>query len=92
MSDGNGGTDTATLEITVDGLEAPPTLSIQMSGSSLEILWPSSTTGFSLYSSTNLLTPVVWSPVTNTPSIQGEDWMVTIPIAEAPPFFRLENP
>ena len=92
VSDGNGGTDTATLEITVDGLEAPPSLTIQASGSSLEIMWPTSATGFSLYCSSNLTPSAVWAAVTNTPIIQGDEWMVTMPINEALPFFRLQNP
>ncbi len=103
VSDGNGGTDTATLEITVDAPSSanleiavtsaiPPTISIQVSGFNLEVLWPASYTAYSLYSSTNLTPPVVWSSVTNTPIIQGDDWMVTIPIGEAPPFFQLESP
>jgi hypothetical protein len=90
VSDGNGGTDTATLQITVDNAVTPPVLSIQVSGSNLEILWPSSTTGFSLYSSTNLMPPVVWLSMTNTPILQGDDWMVVIPLDGAPQFFRLE--
>jgi hypothetical protein len=92
VDDGNGGTDTATLQITVDSAATSPVMSIQLSGSNLEILWPSSTAGFSLYCSTNLLPPVVWSSVTNPPIIQGDDWMVTLPIAEAPQFFQLQSP
>ena len=92
VSDGNGGVDTATLEITVEPLLGPPMLSIQPSGSNLEILWPAPSSGYSLYGTTNLLAPVVWSAVTNTPILQGEDWMVVLPIAGAPQFFRLENP
>ena len=92
VSDGNGGSGTATLEITVDGLEAPPSLTIQASGSSLEIMWPTSATGFSLYCSSNLTPSAVWAAVTNTPIIQGDEWMVTMPINEALPFFRLQNP
>jgi hypothetical protein len=90
ISDGNGGTDTATLEITVVNELTQPTLSIQMSGSDLQILWPSSVTGFSLYGTTNLSTNVVWSAVTNPPVIHQDDWMVTMPIEEAPSYFRLE--
>ena len=92
VSDGSGGTDTATLNITVDSALAPPSLSIQVSGPSFEILWPASYVTYSLYSSTNLLPPIVWSSVTNTPVSVGDDWVVTLPIVEAPQFFRLQNP
>ena len=83
--------DTATLNITVIA-EISPALSIQVSGSDLDILWPASATGFNLYSTTNLLPPVVWSSVTNTPIIQGDNWMVSIPIGGANYYFRLEIP
>ena len=83
--------DTATLSITVIAA-TPPALSIQVSGSNLEVLWPASATGFSLYSTTNLLPSVVWSSVTNTPIIQGDNWMVTLPIGGANYYFRLETP
>ena len=84
--------DTATLNITVDSAPTPPTMSIQVSGSNLEILWPASYVTYSLYSSTDLSPPIVWSSVTNTPVILGDDWVVTLPLVEAPQFFRLESP
>ena len=83
--------DTATLSITVIAA-TPPALSIQVSGSNLEVLWPASATGFSLYSTTNLLPSVVWSSVTNTPIIQGDNWMVTLPIGGANYYFQLATP
>ena len=85
--------DTATLNVTVESAPVPPpAVSIQLSGSNFEILWPAPSTGYSLYGTTNLLAPVVWSAVTNTPIIQGADWMVVLPIAGAPQFYRLEAP
>ena len=84
--------DTATLNITVDSAPPPPTMSTQLSGSNLEILWPSSYTAYSLYGTTNLLAPVVWSVVTNTPVIQGDDWMVDMPMDGTNQFFRLMAP
>jgi hypothetical protein len=92
VDDGNGGTDTATLQIWVGSAPTPPAMSIQVSGSSLEILWPSSATGLSLYGTTNLLPPVAWSSVTNPPVIQGDSWMVSIPIDGTNHFFRLMAP
>ena len=92
VSDGDGGTDTATLQIWVGSAPTPPAISIQVSGSDLAILWPASATGFSLYGTTNLLSPVSWTTVTNIPVVQGDDWMVVMPIVGAPNFFRLESP
>jgi beta-glucanase (GH16 family) len=93
VTDGIAAPVSATLEITVESTSPPPpALSILVSGPNLEIMWPSSTTGFSLYSSTNLVPPVLWSSVTNAPIIQGDDWMVVMPLVGAPQFFRLENP
>jgi beta-glucanase (GH16 family) len=84
--------DTAPLSITVETASEPPTMSVQLSGLNLEILWPTSAAAMSLYGTTNLLPPVVWSSVTNTPVIQGENWMVTVPIVGDAHFFRLEAP
>ena len=92
VSDGINSPVSASLEITVESAPLPPRLSVQMSGANLEILWPSSYTSYSLYSSTNLLPPVLWSAVTNTPILQGDDWMVTLPAGGAPQFFRLQAP
>ncbi len=70
----------------------PPVMSIQQSGSNLEILWPASASAFGLYGTTNLLPPAAWLPVTNTPVDQGDSWMVSIPILGTNQFFRLEAP
>jgi endoglucanase Acf2 len=90
VSDGVNSPVTATLQITVDSAPVPPVLSIQSSGTNLEVLWPVSSSGFSLYSCTNLIPPVTWSAVPNTPVVHGEDWMVTMPMGESPQYFRLE--
>jgi hypothetical protein len=84
--------DTATLNITVNSAQPPPVLDIRMSGSDMEILWPSSYTGYSLYGTTNLLPPVVWSPLTNAPVGEGDHWMISMPMDEDHKFFRLMAP
>jgi hypothetical protein len=84
--------DTATLSITVDSAQPPPVMHVRMSGSDVEVLWPSSSSGYSLYCTTNLLTPGMWLPVTNVPSLQTNDWMVSMPVSGACCFFRLEAP
>jgi hypothetical protein len=83
--------DTATLNITVDPAPVPPGMRIRMSGSSLEILWPTSAVPFTLCGSTNLLPPVVWSAVTNPPVNGGDHWRVSMPADEVQHFFRLED-
>jgi hypothetical protein len=89
ISDGNGGTDTATLQITVANELILPKITIQSAGSNLEVLWPSSFSEFSLECSTNLLSSG-WAAVTNSPVLQDDNWVVTLPITDAPPFFRLK--
>jgi hypothetical protein len=84
--------DTAELNITVDSAPVPPVMSIETAGSQVEILWPASSNGFSLYCTTNLMEPVVWSPVTNIPSIQTNGWTVSMPVHESSCFFRLKYP
>jgi hypothetical protein len=84
--------DTATLNITVDSTLPPPVLNIEVSGSNIEVFWPASPAGFSLYGATSLEPPVVWSSVTNIPVSQGDQWTVSIPNDEAPRFFRLVAP
>jgi endoglucanase Acf2 len=71
--------------------QTPPIMSSRLSGSNLEVLWPSSATGFNLYGTTNLLPPIVWTLVTNTPSIQGDSWVVSMPMGEQAQFFILES-
>ena len=89
VSDGIAAPVSATLEIAVYS-GTPPSINIQVSESSFEISWPATYTTYSLFGTTNLVPPVIWSAVTNTPSIQGDDWMVTIPTDQAPSYFQLE--
>ena len=84
--------DTANLNITVESAPVPPTMTFQVSGSVLEVLWPSSYATYNLYSSTSLLPPVAWSVVTNAPVIQGDNWMVALPMGGTNQFFRLMTP
>jgi hypothetical protein len=44
----------------------PPTLSLVRSGANLIFTWPTNATGFTLQSTTNLVSPVVWT--TNSPA------------------------
>ena len=55
-----------------------PKLSVSSSGSDVAVQWPAYATNFVLESTTNLLPPTVWSPVTNTPSTLNGFFRVTV--------------
>jgi hypothetical protein len=63
------------------GLTIPPQLAIIASGTNVIVTWPTNETGFTLQSSTSLVSPV-WS------SISGQ-FAVTNPISGSQQFFRL---
>ena len=69
---------------------APPQLaaSLSLGGSQATLSWPGWAVGFSLLAATNLVSPVQWSPVTNTVSA-GDPMRVTVPIEGEMKFFRL---
>jgi uncharacterized repeat protein (TIGR03803 family) len=48
---------------TVFSLALPPPLGIVLAGTNVVLSWPSNVTGFNLQSTTNLVPPIVWSPV-----------------------------
>jgi hypothetical protein len=66
------------------GLTVPPQLAIIPSGTNVIVTWPTNETGFTLQSSTNLISPV-WS------SVSGQ-FAVTNPISGSQQFFRLFSP
>jgi len=55
----------------------PPQLSIALAGNSLVLTWPGNATGFSLQSTANLNSPVVWSAVAPAPVIVQGQFAVT---------------
>lgn len=80
------------IEVMQAPLLIPPRLSGILFDFNFEMYWPASATAFNLYSTTNLLPPAVWSPVTNAPIIQGDYWKVSMPVVGTPQFFMLEAP
>jgi len=66
-------------------------LSFSRAGGNLTFAWPTNSWNFNLESTTNLDAPVVWTPVTNVPAIEGEQDTVTIPIGSGRQFFRLSG-
>ena len=91
VTDGIAAPVSATLKIAVYSA-IPPVVNVEVSGSDMELVWPSSYTTYNLYSCTNLLPPVVWTSVTNPPVIQGDDLKVTLPTDGSPKYFRLMAP
>jgi hypothetical protein len=67
-------------------------LNISRAGANLIIAWPINPWNCSLQSATNLLAPVVWSPVSSpAPVVIGGQNTVTLPIGSAGQFFRLQG-
>lgn len=81
----------------VFGLSCPsPELKISQAGATIDIMWPTGVAGFSyntytLHSTTNLVFPVFWCIVTNTPSVINSNYVVTNSISGAQTFYRLSQ-
>jgi uncharacterized repeat protein (TIGR03803 family) len=76
---------------TVFSLFIPPQLTIIPSAANVVLTWPTNATGFTLQSTTNLVSPTVWN--TNLPSpivVNGQN-TVTNPISGAQQFYRLSQ-
>jgi hypothetical protein len=89
-TDSAGLTNSATVQIYV--LRAPlPQLTINLDGNSqVDITWLSSATNYLLQASTNLLSGN-WTVVTNTPVAADAEQTVTVDLAPASTFFRLQS-
>jgi hypothetical protein len=68
----------------------PPQLAILQSASNVIMTWPTSVTGFTLQSSTNL-SSAVWSTVTPSPVVVNGQNTVTNPISGTQRFYRLSQ-
>jgi uncharacterized repeat protein (TIGR03803 family) len=71
-------------------------LTIILSGPNVILTWPTNVagfnySGFSLQSTTNLASPVVWSPVSVTPVIINGQNTMTNPVSGTQQFYRLIN-
>lgn len=69
----------------------PPPLGLSVGNGSIQLSWPAWTTNYSyqLYSTTNLLPPVVWTPVTNSVVNTGDNLTMTLPLDPGNRFFQL---
>jgi autotransporter-associated beta strand protein len=70
-----------------------PALNVSAANSLLLLSWPDWASAYSLHSTTNLTPPSVWSPVTNSPILGGDQWNVVVPVSSAcSQLFRLMSP
>ena len=86
------GLSTATNTVTISA--APPALTIAQTGpGELSLSWPTWATGYTLYSTTNLAPPVVWSQATDaTLSTNGAAITAALLATNNTRFFRLTTP
>jgi len=69
---------------------ASPQVTITLAGANVTLAWPSSA-GYQLQSATNLVPPIAWSNVTQTPSTNGDTVSVLVPVSGGQQFFRLQK-
>lgn len=84
--------DFALMSLTlVDASLPPPFLGIlPLSGTSVQLSWPTTAAGYSLESATNI-PPTLWSPVTNSVAINGDLFAVQLEAIGSRQFFRLRK-
>jgi hypothetical protein len=87
----SGGTSTDlyfNLELKASPVLVPPALTANLTSSEINFEWPSWASGLSLWSTTNLAAPVIWTPVTNAVrTTNGVN--LAVPLAEPGKFFQL---
>ena len=69
----------------------PPVLTASTGTNGMVISWPGALTNYALEAATNLLLPIAWSPVTNTPQAVGDVQTVKVPLVPDQQFFRLHQ-
>jgi hypothetical protein len=68
---------------------APPILSLKRLGSNVVVTWPTNSTGFTLQSSSNVLSAASWTNTAPSPVIVNGQYTVTNGAAGGPKFYRL---
>ena len=88
-----GGTDDygTVFSLTVTLPAVPPQLTIAPSGTNVIVTWPTNAAGFTLESTTNLVSPAIWITNTPPPVIVGTNNAVTNGISGAKKFYRLSQ-
>jgi uncharacterized repeat protein (TIGR03803 family) len=69
-----------------------PQMAITLSGTNSTLQWPTNAIGFTLHSTTNLVPPEVWTPVSQAPVIVNGQYTVTNLMSDSQRFFRLSQP
>jgi uncharacterized repeat protein (TIGR03803 family) len=72
-------------------LPPPPQLTIIPSGANVILTWPTNAAGFALQSTTNLVSPVVWSPVSPGPVVVNGQYAVTNSTSGTNKFYQLSQ-
>jgi arabinan endo-1,5-alpha-L-arabinosidase len=69
-----------------------PTLSANLSGTTLNLSWPQWASSMRLYAATNLVSSPVWNVVTNQKVTANGTIMISIPAADPSGYYRLQWP
>ena len=72
-------------------LPPPPQLTIIRSGANVILTWPTNAAGFTLQSTTNLVSPAVWSTNSPGPVVADGQNAVTNPVSGPQKFYRLSH-
>ena len=72
-------------------LPPPPPLTIIPLGADVILTWPTNAAGLALQSTTNLLSPTVWTSVSTQPVVVNGQNTVTNPITGSEQFYRLSQ-
>jgi hypothetical protein len=67
-----------------------PQLTVQQSGSSIQIAWTNDVVAYTLQATSDLTAPS-WQTVTEVPVVNGNQSVVTVPISGTARFFRLSR-
>ena len=69
-----------------------PALGVNASSNALTLTWPDWADDWTVLSASNLVPPVTWAPVTNTPSSSNGLFHLNLPIGAGNEFFLLSSP
>jgi hypothetical protein len=73
-------------------IRQPPTLGLTGGLDGLVLSWPASGVGYALSTATDLIPSVVWSPVTNAPTLVNDQWQISLaPEGRVARFYRLQG-
>ena len=89
----DGGTwDTGTVfSFSLPSVNTPPHLEVIPSGVYVILTWPTNAAGFTLQSTTNLISSAVWTTVSPGPDVVNGQYVVTNPISGTQQFYRLSQ-